>query len=125
MKLLKTTLLTITAIALFASCSNSEKDGRFKISNDSDFDIDSLSITPDSERQFFGLKSGEKLEFNTKMDKVTSDGSYLFSFKNLKTNKTVAKSFGYYTKGIQLEDEINIIISNEDISIDNTSEKPH
>lgn len=104
------------SIVLFASCSANE--GRFNISNESSFNIDSLTIIPDSKNKFVSLKKGEKIEYITQMNAAKSDGSYWIYFKKPNAYESIFQNFGYYTNGSQIEDVINIRILNDTILIE-------
>ncbi|WP_299111760.1 hypothetical protein [uncultured Winogradskyella sp.] len=108
-------ILLLVIVTITLSCSRNE--GNFTISNESDFDIDSLYLIPDSKKQIIEIKKGEQVNLDIKMDEVKSDGSYLISFVNSSTNQKKSKSFGYYTNGYQMEDIINIRILNDTILI--------
>ncbi|WP_299113007.1 hypothetical protein [uncultured Winogradskyella sp.] len=103
----------ILLFSLLISCSNNK--GEFIIVNESDFDIDSLSIMPDSKKQFIYIEKGSKIKYSIAMDEVSSDGSYFISFRNVKDNKRIEQRFGYYTNGYQTEKEIVITIKNDTI----------
>lgn len=123
MKSLKYHLIYVFSIVLFVSCNHNE--AKFTITNKSDFDIDSLSITPDSKQQLISIEKGKDIEFSTKMNEVTSDGSYFISFKNSENNNIISKRFGYFTNGYQIEDAIKIMVLNDTIFIDSKFEKPY
>jgi hypothetical protein len=115
---LKTNLKAFYGILLLSvvfSCGSNE--GKFIISNESDFDIDSLYILPDSKKQIIKIAKGEHVNHDIKMNKVESDGSYFISFRNSETKKIRFTSFGYYTNGYQVEDNIRIKILNDTIMI--------
>jgi len=95
------------------------------ITNKSNFDIDSLSILPDSKQQLIRLGKSKTIDFITKMNKVTSDGSYVISFKNSENNTIISKRFGYYTNGYQIEDVINITVLNDTIMINSKFDTPY
>jgi hypothetical protein len=109
---LKTTF-TILLLTIVFSCSHNQ--GNFVISNECDFDINSLYILPDSNKQLINIKKGQIIKYNINMNDVKIDGSYLISFKNSETKKVRSTSFGYYTNGNQVEDIINIKILNDTI----------
>ncbi|MBC3844839.1 hypothetical protein H8K90_00470 [Winogradskyella echinorum] len=112
----KSSSLLLTVIFLITiSCSLNK--GKFTITNDSDFDIDSLSIIPDSKKKLIALKKGDIVNHSILMDEVKSDGRYYLSFKKSGTNQIVSQGFGYYTNGYQIEDVINIRILNDTILI--------
>tara|TARA_R110002049_G_scaffold45917_5_gene133538 strand:+ start:282 stop:665 length:384 start_codon:yes stop_codon:yes gene_type:complete len=123
MKSLKYHLIYVFSIVLFVSCNHNE--AKFTITNKSDFDIDSLCITPDSKQQLISIEKGKDIEFSTKMNEVTYDGSYLISFKNSENNNIISKRFGYFTNGYQIEDAIKIMVLNDTIFIDSKFEKPY
>ena len=109
-------ILLLVIISISFSCSYSE--GNFTISNESDFDIDSLSILPDSKRKHISLKKGEKVNHVVMMNEVKTDGSYFISFKNSESKEIISTAFGYYTNGYQVEDNMNIKILNDTIMFD-------
>ncbi len=109
--------LLISSIMLIIIFSCSHNKGSFFISNESDFNIDSLSIMPDSKMKLSALKKGEEIKHDILMDKAKSDGSYFMTFKNSETNQTISQRFGYYTNGYQTESLINIRILNDTILI--------
>ncbi|WP_461599455.1 hypothetical protein [Winogradskyella sp.] len=113
----KTRLIAaLLIITIIFSCNHNE--GNFMISNESDFDIDSLRIFPDSEVKVLSLKKNESVNYKTLMNLVKSDGSYRILFNVPKTNKTVFQKFGYFSNGYQTEDIINIKIMNDTILFD-------
>ncbi|MBU2920960.1 hypothetical protein KO504_06365 [Winogradskyella psychrotolerans] len=122
MKLKNVWVYTLTILLLFSCRSN---EGKFMITNKSNFDIDSLSILPDSKQQFIRLGKSKTIDFITKMNKVTSDGSYVISFKNSENNTIISKRFGYYTNGYQIEDVINITVLNDTIMINSKFDTPY
>jgi hypothetical protein len=111
-------LLFCSICIISISCSPNK--GKFKITNESDFKIDSLCILPDSKKKLIALKKGEHMNYEILMNKVKSDGSYIIAFKNSETNETVSQEFGYYTNGYQIEDVINIRVLNDTILINST-----
>ncbi|WP_299118735.1 hypothetical protein [uncultured Winogradskyella sp.] len=68
------TIFFIIVIMITFSCHHSE--GNFNISNESDFDIDSLFIIPDSKTDYVSLKKSEKIHYKTQMNEAKSDGNY-------------------------------------------------
>ncbi|WP_138433135.1 hypothetical protein [Winogradskyella algicola] len=114
MKRFKSLIVLMLFTLIFACNSNT---GKFLITNKSNFDVDSLSILPDSEKALIRIKQGESLRHNINMNEVKTDGSYLISFKNETTNQTITRAFGYYTNGYQTEHIINIKIMNDTILI--------
>ncbi|WP_418638429.1 hypothetical protein [Winogradskyella sp.] len=122
MKLKNVWVYTLTILLLFSCRSN---EGKFMITNKSNFDIDSLSILPDSKQQLIRLGKSKTIDFFTKMNKVTSDGSYVISFKNSENNTIISKRFGYYTNGYQIEDVINITVLNDTIMINSKFDTPY
>lgn len=112
---MKSKALILLIISCMLSCSNNE--GKFLITNESDFDIDSLSILPDSNKLNIKIKQGESLKHYINMSEAKTDGNYFISFKNIETSKTISRGFGYYTNGYQTEDIINIKILNDTILI--------
>lgn len=113
---MKTIIFYLFFISLLFSCSGN--NGKFIIINKSDFNIDSLSIMSDSKKQLITLKRNDQIEHSIKMDEVTTDGSYLISFKNSKNNNTITQGFGYYTNGYQIEEAITITVLNDTILFD-------
>lgn len=111
MKLLKNSLAYFFIIAVLFSCNYNE--AKFNITNNSGFEIDSLSITPDSKKEFISLNKGEQTVHYIEMDDLNSDGSYFISFRNLETKATIKQRFGYYTNGSQIEKEIMITIKKD------------
>ncbi|WP_417860199.1 hypothetical protein [Winogradskyella sediminis] len=101
-------------LTVLLSCQTNE--GKFRISNKSDYDIDSLQISPDANHQLIHLKKDETVAFNTNMDEISTDGAYSIAFKSAH-NQQVLRRFGYYTNGHQLEEVINITILNDTILI--------
>ncbi|WP_229719263.1 hypothetical protein [Winogradskyella schleiferi] len=120
-KTAKQFLLCSIMITLFSSCSQYE--GKFTVSNQSDFDIDSLTILPDTKQQSIRLEKGEKINYYSSMGEKIPEGSYSISFRNSKNKEMSSKKFGYYSSGMQLEDKINIIILNDDIEIEYVFDK--
>ncbi|MDH7913193.1 hypothetical protein [Winogradskyella sp. SYSU M77433] len=108
---------------LLFSCDNNK--GEFIIINESDFNIESLNIMPDSKKQFINLKKGETKEHFIFMDEVKTDGSYYMSYINSESKKAVLKPFGYYTNGYQIENAIHIRILNDTILVDGEFNKPY
>ncbi|TGV02577.1 hypothetical protein [Flavivirga rizhaonensis] len=106
---------SIAFLLLYSCCTD---NGKFLIKNNSDFDIESLSIIPDSKTQYFKIKKGDHIYINTCMNEVKSDGGYSITYKNISSGKTISNSFGYYTNGSQIEKRILILISNDGISYD-------
>ena len=113
---MKRHITTIYILALFLLVFSCDLDkGQFTISNESDFDIEALSITPDADNRMISLKKGETIEHNINMKMVNTDGTYRLSFKNESTGQTITRAFGYYTNGNQIEDIIKVRILNETI----------
>lgn len=112
---MKSKTIILLGISCMLSCSSNE--GKFQITNESDFDLDSLSILPDSNKLTIKIEKGESLKHRINMNEAKTDGSYFISFKNVETNKTISRGFGYYTNGYQTEDIINIKILNDTILI--------
>ncbi|NRD24591.1 hypothetical protein HNV10_15155 [Winogradskyella litoriviva] len=113
----------VVTVTLCFSCHFNK--GKFVITNKSDFNIDSLTINPDSRKQIIKLDKGEHIEHSIVMNEAKTDGSYFITFKNSDNNTIVSKSFGYYTNGYQIEDEINITVLNDTILIESTFNKPY
>ena len=109
--------LLIFSLLLFSSCCFD--NGNFEIINKSDFDIEALSIQPDSKNHVIKLLKNEKTNLKTCMNQTKTDGSYTISFKNSNTNKTVSYNFGYYSNGSQLEKKIVLVIKNDTILSEN------
>ncbi len=95
------------------SCSHNK--GHFLIINNSDFDIDSLTISPDFTNKFLTISVNEEKKLTTNMNRVNTDGSYRIRYKNLKTNSFNEQYFGYYTNGYQIEENILITIKQDTI----------
>lgn len=112
----KMKMLIFLGILCIFSCSKNE--GHFHITNQSSFNIDSLSIMPDSKNQIIKLNTGQNVDVKIKMDEVKTDGSYLLTFRNSVTGEIISNAFGYYTNGYQVEDVINIKVLNDTIIID-------
>ncbi|NRB84828.1 MAG: hypothetical protein HRU49_13820 [Winogradskyella sp.] len=113
---MKRHITTIYILALFLLVFSCDLDkGQFTISNESDFDIEALSITPDADNRMISLKKGETIEHNINMKMVNTDGTYRLSFKNESTGQTITRAFGYYTNGNQIEDIIKVRILNDTI----------
>lgn len=113
MRSYKTTIYILALFLLAFSCDLDK--GQFTISNESDFDIEALSISPDADNRMISLKKGETAEHDINMEAVKNDGGYLISFKNESTGQTITRAFGYYTNGYQVEDNMNIRILNDTI----------
>lgn len=101
------------------------KKGKFVITNKSDFKIDSLTINPDSKKQIISLNKGDSIEYSIAMNEAKTDGSYFIAFKNSDNNTIISKSFGYYTNGYQIEDEIKITVLNDTILIESKFDTPY
>lgn len=114
MKRFKLPILLTLFIFIF-SCDSHK--GKFLITNESDFDVDSLSILPDNDQALIKIKQGESLKHSINMNKIKTDGCYFISFKNVETSKTVSRRFGYFTNGYQTDDIINIKIMNDTILV--------
>lgn len=108
-----TTIYILALLLLVFSCDLDK--GQFTISNESDFDIEALSIAPDADNSMISLKKGETVEHDINMKMVNTDGTYRLSFKNESTGQTITRAFGYYTNGYQVEDNMNIRILNDTI----------
>lgn len=105
--------LSIVMVILFSSCT--QNHGNFEIINNSDFDLDSVTIQPDANKQFVNVPKGTKSTIITNMDEAKTDGSYMISYKNLNTKKYVEHKFGYYTNGNQIEENIKVTIQNDTV----------
>lgn len=113
---MKSYITTIYILALFLLVFSCDLDKeQFTISNESDFDIEALSISPDADNRMISLKKGETVEHDINMEMVNTDGTYRLSFKNESTGQTITRAFGYYTNGYQVEDNMNIRILNDTI----------
>lgn len=108
------TTIYILALSFLVLSCNADK-GRFTISNESNFDIEALSILPDADNKMIRLKKGETVEHDINMTMVNTDGTYRLSFKNESTGQTITQDFGYYTNGYQVEENMNIRILNDTI----------
>ena len=105
-------------ITIFISCNYISDEIKFKITNNSNFVIDSLKIQPDVNiNKYINLKLDEsKFYLLTIPDSIKSDGCYLLKFKI--NNKNISTCFGYFTNGFPLDEEIKIIIENDTIKYD-------
>jgi hypothetical protein len=106
--------LSLSTLFIF-SCSFHQGD--FKITNKSDFNLDSVSIIPNTKHQLVSIEKGETINYYTAMKEASSDGSYTISFQNSENKEIISKTFGYHSSGMQLEDEIQINITNDDVLI--------
>ncbi|MFD1063333.1 hypothetical protein ACFQ1Q_08740 [Winogradskyella litorisediminis] len=99
------------------NCSFFNNENQFKIINESQFEIDSLSIVPDSRNLNTNLKVGESKLIKTELGKIKTDGSFHLSFINSKTKEKFHKNFGYFTNGIANDYLTIITIKNDTILI--------
>ena len=113
LKSLSTMIYILALLFLVLSCDADKS--KFTITNESDFNIDSLSISPDAQSKMISIKKGETIEHNINMKMVNTDGTYRLSFKNESTGQTITRAFGYYTNGNQIEDIIKVRILNDTI----------
>jgi len=118
---LKSKLKLFILLSCMFSCKSN--DGHFIISNESDFDINNVSIMPDANKKIVHIKKGEVLNHNINMSEVKTDGSFTISFQNAKTNDSVSQAFGYYTNGYQIENVISIKVLSDTIIFDSKFDK--
>ena len=113
LKSLSTMIYILALLFLVLSCDADKS--KFTITNESDFNIYSLSISPDAQSKMISIRKGEAVDYDINMETVNIDGSYHISFKNESTGQTITRAFGYYTNGYQVEDNMNIRILNDTI----------
>ncbi|WP_299102985.1 hypothetical protein [uncultured Winogradskyella sp.] len=123
MKSIKTLSVSVVLLILCTSCHFNK--GKFVITNASDFKIDSLSINPNANHETISLDKGNSIAYSISMTEAKTDGSYFIAFKNTENNTIISKSFGYYTNGYQIEDEIKITVLNDTILIESKFDKPY
>ena len=102
--------LFLLLVVMTSCCTNSAK---FEITNNSNSSLDSISINPDSDTQFFKLEKEEIIIIKTCLSEVKVDGSYDLRYREKSTNKFYAKNFGYFSNGSQLEKKVLITIEPE------------
>ncbi|NRD20732.1 hypothetical protein HNV08_11790 [Winogradskyella eckloniae] len=117
--------ITFLASLLFLCTSCHFNKGHFVITNASDFKIDSLAINPNTKQEFISLDQGESMAYSISMTEAKSDGSYFISYKNHENSNKISKSFGYYSNGHQIEDEIHITVLNDTVLIKSKFDKTY
>ncbi len=108
---------------ILTSCSN-KVVADFEITNNTEFNIDSLNIEPNISDigKYISPKKGEKVEYKSDMTTIPkTDGDYQISFLMNGVNKK--QVFGYYTNGYPLERITKIKIEKDTILIDQVFEK--
>ena len=121
MKSLKFSLI----ILLVTNCSFFNKENTFKVINESDFAIDSLSITPDSKNQYLNLKKRNSKIVKTELGAIKTDGAFNITFRNQTDNSKQSRIFGYYTNGIANNYITIIRIKNDTILINSKFENAY
>lgn len=114
-----------TMFIILFSCSFFNSENRFKIINESKFEINSLSVTPDSKNQIINLKTGESKLIKTELGNIKTDGSFNLSFIDLETNQKINKNFGYFTNGTANDYLTIITIKNDTILIKSEFKKSY
>lgn len=107
-------------ILLLTSCSH-KVIADFQVTNNTEFDIDSLKIEPNINEatKYISLKKGEMVEYKSDMTTIAKvDGGYTISFIIDGENKV--QNFGYYTNGnpLPFEEITKIEIKNDTILIE-------
>lgn len=113
---MKKLLFTISLIIIMLSSCERVNMADFIITNNSDFQVDSLKIEPNanSENKYISLKPSEQVNYKTNM-KGAGEGEYKLSF--IINDEKKLYSFGYFTNSIQLDDVIIINIKNDTIDV--------
>lgn len=114
-------LLIIAAISLIG-CSKENADSIvFTVSNN-----DTLSLYNFQIKTLFGNSQTKKITIPAHktmvvrlyMDNVSGDGCYQMNYsKDSVAINTTCKSFGYYTNGVAIEDEIQLTFSTDTVFI--------
>ncbi len=107
-------IILISLMGTFCT-SCGKKKAQFEITNDSNFNIDSLRIETHlmDTTNLISLKPGQTIKYATSMDGVGGDGAYyLWYHLNSKQNFL---QFGYYTNGAQFEESTQIRISKDTV----------
>lgn len=103
---------------LLTSCTH-KVIAEFKITNNTEYNIDSLKIEPNINltEKYISLEQGETSSYQADMTSIPkTDGGYQISFLINKQKET--QVFGYYTNGYPLEKRTKIIIEKDTILID-------
>ena len=124
---MKKTILLFALIISFISCEDKNDFLHLSITNQTSNDISNMKlytyvgggegklIFQDS--LFIGsISKGQKLEKDWDLNNlVKSDGSYYLVFTNNKNS--VDKKFGYFSNGILIDKKYNILISDNEITV--------
>ena len=116
-KMIKYIIGFFITVSTLISCNNKEV-AEFKITNNTDYKIDSLKIEPNiiETGKYISLKKGEEVKYKSDMTTIAkTDGAYQISF--LINGKNKKQVFGYYTNGYPLEKITEIKIEKDTILI--------
>ena len=95
----------ITLILSITSCNDWSK-GKFRLTNNTPFLIDSIRLMPDNQINYFSLNPNETKSYNTDMSGPGTDGLYQVGYRINQVRKS--KDLGYYTNGSSVEKIIKI-----------------
>jgi hypothetical protein len=110
--------IPILLFFLFISC-DSKTIAEFKVTNNTNFKIDSLLIRPNVSliEKYVSIKPNETYIYKADMTTIPKcDGSYLLSYKI--KSKHFKEGFGYYTNGYPCESGTEIKIEFDTIYYD-------
>jgi hypothetical protein len=110
-------ILSASLLLALSSCSDFSK-GKFRLTNNTQYPIDSICIAPDKQfgHNYIFLKPNEIKNYEIDISGYSTDGSYLIQYKTGLYKKV--KIFGYYSNGNSMEKLTKIYFEADTIQIE-------